>query len=409
MITLWLDFHLALRNVIRQRRRSMIAVGAVAFGVTALLLASGFIEWILMDFREKTIRSQFGHIQVVRPGYHDAGKANPYAFLLPDNLPSVVSESGQSHIEVIAPRLSFSGLVSYGDTTLSFIGDGDDPEAQAAFGNSLQILSGQNLSADDAQGIIMGEGLARNLGVQVGDRVVLMANTANRGVNATEVTVRGTFSTVTKAYDDTALRMPVVTARQLLRTTGSHMWIFLLKDTIQTDAVVDALQNRLKQGEFEVVPWYRLAGFYNKTVDLFSKQVHGIRLIIALIILLSISNTMTMTVMERVGEIGTSMALGVKRAGIMRLFLSEGVMIGLIGSLIGLAAGIALAGIISGIGISMPPPPGTSHGYEAGILVSQSTALGSMALAMGATLVASIYPAWRASRMQIVDALRFNR
>lgn len=406
---LWLDFHLALRNVIRQKRRSMIAVGAVAFGVTALLLASGFIEWILMDFREKTIRSQLGHIQVVRPGYHDEGKANPYAFLLPDTVPAAGLEDGQSQIEAIAPRLSFSGLVSYGDTTLSFIGDGDDPEAQAAFGDSLQILSGQNLSAADGLGIIMGDGLARNLGVQVGDRVVLMANTANRGVNAVEVTVRGTFSTVTKAYDDTALRMPVATARQLLRTSGSHIWIFLLKDTFQTDAVVATLQNRLNQSEFEVVPWYRLSGFYNKTVDLFSKQVNGIRLIIALIILLSISNTMTMTVMERVGEIGTSMALGVKRTGIMRLFLSEGIMIGLIGSLIGLAVGVVLAGVISRVGISMPPPPGTSHGYEAGIMVSQTTTLGSMALAIGATVVASIYPAWRASRMQIVDALRFNR
>ena len=89
MKVFWLDFNLAFRNVVRQRRRSTIAVGAVTFGITALILANGFIEWIFLDFRESTIKSQLGHLQIVRPGYHDAGKANPYAFLLPDAIPEL--------------------------------------------------------------------------------------------------------------------------------------------------------------------------------------------------------------------------------------------------------------------------------------------------------------------------------
>ena len=94
MQTIWLDFSLAFRNVVRQRRRSAVAIGAVAFGITALILASGFIEWIFMDFRESTIRSQLGHLQIVKPGYHDAGKADPYAFLLPDSNPEKQQSSG---------------------------------------------------------------------------------------------------------------------------------------------------------------------------------------------------------------------------------------------------------------------------------------------------------------------------
>ena len=163
-----------------------------------------------------------------------------------------------------------------------------------------------NLSTDDRKGVIVGEGLARNLGANVGDQVILLASTASGGINAVEVTIRGLFSTVTKSYDDSALRMPIDTARQLLRTQGSHIWTVLLHDTAQTDAVLEKLRSRLPHGQFEIVPWYRLADFYNKTVTLYNKQIEVIQLIIALIILLSISNTMTMSVMERIGEIGTA-------------------------------------------------------------------------------------------------------
>jgi putative ABC transport system permease protein len=405
----WLDFNLAFRNIVRQRRRSAIAIAAVAFGITALILANGFIEWIFLDFRESTIKSQLGHLQIVRPGYHDAGKADPYAFLLPDAVPELETPNEPQHIKAVAPRLSFSGLISRGEATLSFIGDGDDPRQQEVFGDALQISAGRNLSGDDPLGIIVGEGLARNLGINVGDQVILLASTALRGTNAVEVTIRGLFSTVTKSYDDSALRMPIDTARQLLRTQGSHTWVILLNDTSQTDIMLAKLREKLQKNNFEIVPWYALADFYNKTASLFTKQIQGIRLIIALIILLSISNTMTMSVMERIGEIGTSMALGVKRTGIMRLFLSEGVLLGCLGGLLGLILGLLLASVISSIGIPMPPPPGMARGYTGQILVTWDIALESLALAIATTLAASIYPAWRASRMQIVDSLRHNR
>ena len=100
---------------------------------------------------------------------------------------------------------------------------------------------------------------------------------------------------------------------------------------------------RCGDDQFEIVPWHALADFYNKTVALYTKQIQGMRLIIALIILLSITNTMTMSVMERIGEIGTSMALGVKRSGIVRLFLSEGILIGCVGGVLGLLLGLILA------------------------------------------------------------------
>lgn len=404
------DMKFALRNLIRQKHRSFMALGAVAFGITALVIASGFIQWIFLDFRETSIRSQLGHIQIVRPGYFDAGKADPYAYLLPDALSDFFARDfDDNQIQAIVPRLNFSGLISHEEATLSFIGEGVDPAEQQFFGDALQISSGGHLSADKPNQIIIGEGLARNLGVKVGNTVVLLVNTATGGINAVEATVGGLFTTVTKSYDDNALRLPIDTARELLRTQGVHRWIVLLNNTDQTDTILSKLRAILPADQFEIIPWYELADFYNKTIVLFTRQVQGIKIIIALIILLSISNTMSRSVMERTGEIGTAMALGIKKADILRQFLIEGALIGVIGGLIGLFVGMILAQIISSIGIPMPPPPGMARGYTGEILMTLPMAGEALLLAIFTTLVASVYPAWKASHMQIVDALRHNR
>jgi putative ABC transport system permease protein len=400
---------LAARNIVRQKRRSAIAIGAIAFGIAALILATGFIEKLFEDFREETIHSQLGHLQIVKPGYHDAGKANPHAFLLPELIPQLQAPDDARTVKTVAPRLSFSGLISHGAATLSFIGDGVSAQDESAFGDALQISAGKNLAPGEPRTVIVGEGLARNLGIAVGDKVVLMANTTSGGTNAVEVAVQGLFSTVSKAYDDSALRLPLATARELIRTKGSHVWIVLLNDTKQTDAMLAKIQGQLPKAQFEVVPWSKLSDFYNKTATLFTRQIQGLRFIIALIILLCISNTMIMSVLERTGEIGTAMALGVKRSGVLRLFLCEGVLLGCAGGIIGLMVGIALAHLITAIGIPMPAPPGKAHGFMGGILVTWPMCVQAFAVAVGTTLLASVYPAWKASRMQIVDSLRHNR
>ncbi len=409
MPSIFVDLALALRNVVRQKRRSSGAISAVCFGVVALLLAGGFIEWIYQAMREYTIHSHLGHVQVIRRGYLDSGMADPFSYLLPDTAGEREVIESLPHVIAVAPRLAFSGLISHGDSTISFVADGVDPERETLLSRTLQISRGEGLSSSEPRGIIIGDGLAANLGVDVGDRVVLLANTVSGGINAVECRVRGLFSTVTKAYDDTALRLPLPTAQQLLRVSGSHRWLVLLDETAQTEWLADELRQRLAGKELDVVPWYQLADFYNKTIALFSKQVGVMKMIIAVIIVLSISNNLMMSVMERTSEIGTSMALGYSRPGILRLFVSEAVLLGVFGGSLGILLGLILAQAISSIGIPMPPPPGMARGFTGEILVTWRLALDALGLAFSTTLLASAYPAWTASRMNIVDALRHSR
>jgi putative ABC transport system permease protein len=402
---------LALRNLFRHRKRTAIALAAIGFGVIALLLAGGFIDWIFWGMREGAIQSRFGHIQITRPGYFTTGSADPFAYLLPDQLNEEEMIGLRPEVRIITPRLAFNGLISHGDVTIGFTGEGVDPEKEASVSQHLIITKGENLGPDDPTGLLLGAGLADNLGVTVGDIVVLLANTASGGLSGVEGPVRGLFQSASKAFDDAALRVPVDTARSLLRVSSAHSWVLLLDETEKTDEVLLHLQERFPVSEsgLQFTPWYALADFYNKTVALLSRQMSVVQLIIALIIVLSISNTLVMSVLERTGETGTLMAIGVRRRRILHMFITEGLLLGVIGGLAGLAVGGLLATAISAVGIPMPPPPGMDVGFTGKILLTWPLIAGVMALAIGTTLLASLYPAWKASRLEIVNALRHNR
>jgi len=403
------EFIIAVRNLRRNAKRSLVAVMTVAGGVIAYMLAGGFIAWVFQDMREATIHSQLGHIQIVRPAYFEKGLADPYSFLLPGKSEAQRQIESTPGVRSLSPRLAFSGLISLGETSVPFIGEGIDPAGEKPISSRITLTSGNDLERADEASVILGEGLARNVGAKAGDSVVILVTAANGSPNAVEVKVAGTFATITKDFDDNALRMPIDVARKLMRVSGATSWVVLLDRTELTEQSIAAIRPALAEKDFQIVPWTDLADFYNKTVLLFSRQVDVVKAIIGLIIILTISNTQTMSVLERTTEIGTSLAIGLRRSGIMRLFLLEGTLLGLAGGALGVMLAYGLAQAISAIGIPMPPPPGMARGYTGQILVSARLALDGMLLALLTTLLASLMPAWRASRMNIVDALRCNQ
>ena len=409
MKSLIADFRLAFRNLRRNTRRTLVATLTVAFGIIALMLASGFIAWVFQQMREGTIRSQLGHIQIVRPGYFEKGIPDPYSYLLPEQSIEQNVIKDMPGFSTLAPRLSFSGLISHGDTTIAFLGEGIDPGPEKLVSIGVSIVSGKELTADNQNAVLLGDGLAKSLDVKIGDKVVLLATAANGSPSAVEVSVAGTFVSMAKEYDDSALRLPIQVARKLMKVKGATSWVVLLDKTELTEDSTRYLKEKLSAEQFEIVPWMVLADFYNKTVVLFSRQISVVKFIIGIIIVLTISNTQMMSVLERTTEIGTSLAIGLRRMTLMRMFMAEGILIGLLGGGGGVFAGFLLAQVISFFGIPMPPPPGMSSGYLGEILVSPRLAAEALILAALTTFVAGIFPAWKASRMIIVDALRQNQ
>lgn len=173
--------------------------------------------------------------------------------------------------------------------------------------------------------------------------------------------------------------------------------------------MVGRLRALLPERDFEVIPWTDLADFYNKTVLLYSKQIDLMMYVIGMLIVLTISNTQMTSVLERTTEIGTIMAMGQHSSRVLQIFLIEGFLIGIIGGVTGVSTGYLLATVLSIVGIPMPPPPGMIVGFTAEILVNGKMVIDALLLALVTTLLASVLPARKASRMNIVDALRCNQ
>ena len=400
---------LAARSVLRNARRSLISLGAVSFGVAALVVAGGFVESLLLKLREDTIYSHLGHIQIQDPRFAELGVSRPYAYLLPTEPVGAESPARLAGVKLVTPRLALNGLVSVGDTTLSFTGHAIDTAKEEWLGRGLTITAGRALRGNDRNSVIMGEGLAANLGVRPGDEIVLLVNTAGGTINAVEVVVRGLFATISKLYDDTGLRLPLATAQALLRVKGAQQWLVLLDDTDSTVETVERIRSILPEARFKITRWDEDADFYHKTAQLFARQFGFIRFVVAAIIVLSILNTMTMNVLERTWEIGVMLALGDSRRHVLATFACEGALLGLLGSILGAMLGLAAAIALSNIGISMPPPPGMNRGFDVGIEVSTWLLVTATGLGFIAALVASLPPAVRASRLPVVDALRIVR
>jgi putative ABC transport system permease protein len=158
--------------------------------------------------------------------------------------------------------------------------------------------------------------------------------------------------------------------------------------------------------DLEMVSWFELADYYRQIMVFLSGMFLVIAIIIVFVVVFSIINTLTMSVFERVQEIGTIRAMGAEGASIVKLFIIEGIMLGLIGGAIGMASGGLVALIVNNAKILLPPPPGGSESFILQFRLYVSSFAMGFSVAVGASFVASIYPAMKAAKLKVVDALR---
>ncbi len=397
---------LALRNVGRHKGRTTLTLVSIVFGVVALILSGGFIEDTIIETGESMIHSYSGHLQVARKGYSTFGAQSPEKYLIeaPEKLRQTLA--GEAGVDDVLLRISFSGLLGNGRSDWAISGEGVEPEREARLGSYITLAAGRQLTAQDRFGMMIGQGVARSLKLKPGDSVTLLVNTAGGAANALEFEVVGVFQTFSKDYDARAIRIPLDAAQELLATTGAHTAVVSLKKTRDTDAVAARLQATLPGAEYEIKTWVELNDFYTQTVTLYQQQFGFLVIIILVMLLLSVSNTVNMGVFERVAEFGTMLALGDRSSRVFRLIVMENLLLGLIGGMIGVGLGIALALQISAIGITMPPPPNADLGYTSHILIVPRYIVLAFTTGLVATVLASLAPARRVSRMEIAEALR---
>lgn len=399
---------IAVRNLARHRGRTAMTLGAIAFGVVALVLSGGFIEDMFSQLREVTIQSRLGHLQVSREGYSVHGRRDAFRYLIED--PRVVGAvlAGDPRVASVSSRLDFQGLISNGRSDLPIVAEGGEIRTHGTAGEPLTLLAGRRLTPADRFEVLVGEGVAQSMKLAPGDVVTLMVNTPGGALNTLDFRVAGIFRTFSKDFDDRAVRLPIDAARELLAVQGAHSIVVSLKETATTDAVGAKLREALGSRGYEVRTWLELDDFYPKALALYQRQFGVLQLIVLAIVTLTVANSVNMTTFERQGEYGTIRALGARGRGVFGMIMLENLLLGVVGTAIGLAGGALLALAISSVGIPMPPPPNSNSAYLARIQLSPAVLITAAFIGAGATVGSSLYAAFRVSRTPIAWALRQN-
>ncbi|MDR2637605.1 MAG: FtsX-like permease family protein [Zoogloeaceae bacterium] len=399
-------FLLAWKNILRNRRRSVITILIAALGCASILLAGGFALYSYETLADSAAR-EYGHLTIAHKDFFTRDEETPMQFGMQTSSAIMQKLRADARVRHILPRVSFSGLISNDDKSVIFIGIGaqlgDEVEVR---GNFLKILEGSVGEARaDAPRVLLGVDLARSLGARPGSVLTLLGTTTSGSINAIDVVLSGIVSTGWSEADKRLAFVDLEAAQRLLVTDKVSSYSVYLADQAQIPALRAELEAMGTELTFR--PWQQQAFYYASVKGLYNRIFGILGIIIALLVLFSVSNTLAMSVVERTREIGALRALGTQPEEIVAQFVREGALIGAAGVFIGNVVAGLLTFILPSLGFEMPPPPGSSTGYP--LLVSASL---PMYLIVDVTIIAlcalaAWYASRNAARKPIMEALRY--
>jgi len=399
---------IAWRNITRNRRRSLLTGGIVAFGFVSFALAGGFMAQSFDGLRNNAIKSGLGHVQFADARAFERSEQSTLEFGISAADKAVAALRADPEVAVVMPRLEFYGLIGTGARSVPFAAIGVDPAAEAA-GSEIPkgVREGQWLKPDD-RAVVLGRGLAKLLNAQVGDSVTLLATTPDGTLNAVDATVSGIAEIFIKELSERYLALPLPLAQELLTAPDmvSRISVVLHEPAREPQAAV-RLGAALHQSGVDLAArtWRELALFYQQVRVLYLGIFGFMGSVLLVVVFLSTANTTLMSVTERTREIGTLRALGARPGRITAGFVVEGALLGLASSLAGTLLSLLITAAINAAGIEMPPPPGSAKGFVISVQVIPAAYLAAAAAMVAALALASFFPARRAARAPIVDSL----
>lgn len=401
-------FKMAFRDLGRNRRRTFFSALAVAIGLGLLMLMASVINGEMGNAIQSAILLQSGHIQI-RAKTYDANKSSLKWEDLVANPEQIASQvEALDQVKTATPRLFASGFLSTGNESTGVQIYGIDPASPANEPYRAGLLSGSFITADDREGLLIGKPAADKLHLQVGDQVSLSVNTSNGDVQEQVFTVRGIYTTDTYGFDSSIIFLPLAKAQAITQTENHVSTIFiLLKDSTYTDRVVTALQGL----NLDVLTWRDMNAMIVEFETMANSYIAFFYLIILAITASVIINTLIMSVYERTREIGILSAIGMRGGRILGLFLAESSLLAVGGVILGVMIGGLAVYLfnINGFFIGNMGLSGflVSNTIRAKLTLDDTINLSIMTFVV--TLLAGLYPAVMASRMEPVAALRAEK
>jgi len=399
---------IALRNIFRNWRRSILSFTLIGLGGAILFLVNGYIADSLTGM-EIGLAGSFGHLQIADTGYWDRSEEPAEYLLLPDRLARLEGILGaETDVVTWTRELEFSGLVGRGEKTAMLIGTGIEVGNMTTDPMDPMVSTGLPLQAGETKSILLGRRLAEKLNVEPGDRVNVAGFTVTESLNAMTVGVSGAFKYYSAQWEEQLAFVPLDLAQSLLRTGGVDKVVVRLTGLEAVSPSVASLQAAIDQARLGlwVRPWQEIAPFYTEMTS-FYDALDGLSTIgVFALAFFGIMQVLTMSFMERTREVGTIRAVGTKRHQVFRLFMTEGLLLGVLGGVFGVALGFGLGAAVNAAGLGWMYP-GAAEPAPVGIQLTLPNAAGPMLVAVLSALFSAIYPALHAARSNVVKALRY--
>ncbi|NMC11914.1 MAG: ABC transporter permease [Chloroflexi bacterium] len=395
---------MAIRDLGRNRRRSFFSSLALGLGLALMITMAAVIKGEMSGAMDTTIRLQSGHLQIRAKSYEESKTSLKWEDLVENPVEIADQIASLDPVLAASPRLFASGIVSVRDKSTGVRIFGIDPLSEVNAPYRIGLIEGSFVNADDREGVLIGQPLAEKLGVKVGEQINLSINTSDGDVNEQVFIIRGIYSTRTNAFDSLTVFLPIAKAQTITKTENHASTIFvLLKDKNQTDAVISALQS----SRYEVLDWINMNDLIIKTEEMANSYMNLFYLIVLGITATVIVNTLIMSVFERTREIGILSAIGMKSRSIMAMFLAETSLLAIGGIVMGVILGLFAVGYLAKVGIYVGNMGLTMlFGNYIYPELTFADALKTTIFAFIITLLAGIYPAVIASRMEPVQAMR---
>ena len=395
---------MAFRDLGRNRRRTLLSALAVAMGVILLLMLASVVRGEMDGAMNNSILLQTGDLQVRAASYNINKVSLDWKDLIAS--PAQVADQIKSLPQVASatPRLLASGILTLGDNSRGVQVIGIDPQAGPNQLFRQGLVAGSFIAADDREGVIIGKPLADKFHLKAGDQINLLVNKSDGSVDQQVFNVRGIYSTNTTAYDQSTVFMPLAKAQAFTGAQDHASLIFvLLKDRNQAGSVAAALQSP----DYQVLTWNKMNEITTQLEDFANSFMVFFYLIILGITATVVTNTLVMSVFERTREIGILAAIGMKARRIMAQFLTEAGLIATLGVIGGLVLGAVVIWYLTvyGIYIGDYGVTGILIGDTIRAHLTADDLVGLTLLTYVITLLASLYPAIMASRLEPVEAL----
>lgn len=407
---------LALRNVFRHKKRSVVTILTIALGFTAIGVLGGMINNIYSRLKGQAIViEKLGHITFAKEGYFENHKMEPAKYLWEQNDMKSVLEIIRKNpeVKVATPRLSMFGIASNGRSSTLFITEAVVPEDdQELLGTKVDgrletdgVVS-LNANVEKRTNVAIGAELSKNLGLEKGDYMTLLTNTKDGRVNALDVDVEKVFNTGNPATNDKYILTDFSTAQNLYDTEGAERIVVVLNDASKADAIrADLLAQLGASGhQMEAQTWSELSLFYGKITNMFGIIFKVLTVIITVVVLLTLVNTLQMAIAERTREIGTMRAIGMLRQNVITLFCSESFVMAMLGCLIAIPVLLGIAGILKILQITFVPPVASSA-IPIELIFNPREIIAVFVLFCVSTLVASFLVSRKIATQKVVTSL----